>query len=95
MRTRSKIFRVITRRKTAKLVRWLSGGYVSASSQGAQMQPASATLRQGYLEGSNISVVGEMANMMTAMRTFEANQKVIQMHDDRLGRAITDLGNPT
>jgi flagellar basal body rod protein FlgG len=26
------------------------------------------------------------------MRMFEANQKVIQMQDDRMGRAITDLG---
>jgi hypothetical protein len=25
---------------------------------------------------------------------FEANQKVMQMQDDRMGRVITDLGNP-
>jgi flagellar basal body rod protein FlgG len=30
--------------------------------------------------------------MIHAMRMFEANQKVIQMQDDRMGRAITDLG---
>jgi flagellar basal body rod protein FlgG len=36
-----------------------------------------------------------MANMITAMRSFEANQHIIQMQDDRLGKTISDLGNPT
>ena len=54
-----------------------------------------ATVREGYLEGSNTSTVREMASMMTAMRGFEANQHVIQIQDDRLNRTITELGNPT
>jgi flagellar basal body rod protein FlgG len=29
------------------------------------------------------------------MRMFEANQKVMQMQDDRMGRVITDLGSAT
>jgi flagellar basal body rod protein FlgG len=52
-------------------------------------------VRQGYLEASNSSSVLEMASLMTAMRGFEANQHVIQIQDDRLGRTISDLGNPT
>ena len=32
--------------------------------------------------------------MMTAMRGFEANQQVIQIQDDRMGKVITDLGIP-
>ena len=35
----------------------------------------------------------EMANLMTAMRTFEANQKMAQIHDDRIARTLSDLGN--
>jgi len=61
--------------------------------QELQPQPATGTLRQGYLEGSNTSAVGEMANMMTAMRTFEANQHVIQIQDDRLAKVINELGS--
>jgi flagellar basal-body rod protein FlgF len=52
---------------------------------------AGSTVRQGWLEGSNASVVGEMANLLTAMRTYEANQRVIQLHDERMGKAITEL----
>ena len=50
------------------------------------------TLRGGGLEGSNTSAVAEMVGMIHAMRMFEANQKVIQTQDDRMGRVINDLG---
>ena len=49
------------------------------------------TVRQGVLESANPSVVREMANLMVAMRTFEANQRMAQLHDDRMSRAINDL----
>ena len=51
-------------------------------------------VRQGFIEASNISTTAQMAGLITAMRGFEANQKVIQMQDDRLGRTITELGTP-
>lgn len=54
-----------------------------------------ATVRQGYLESANTTPIKEMTNLILAMRTFEANQKVIQLTDDRLGRTIADLGNPS
>lgn len=54
----------------------------------------SATVRQGYLEAGNVSSISEMANLISAMRQFEANQKVVQVNDDRMSRAISELGNP-
>jgi flagellar basal body rod protein FlgG len=33
-----------------------------------------------------------MVGMIHALRIFEANQKVIQTQDDRMGRVISDLG---
>ena len=77
-----------------QLLTQLSGSYFVAEGKGIQPVDAKATLRQGYLEGSNTSTVREMANMLTAMRTFEANEKIVQMQDDRLGKAIAELGNP-
>jgi len=62
-----------------------------------KLQPTDATststLRQGYVETANTSPVAEMSNLITAMRSFETNQRVIQMQDDRMGRTITELGN--
>lgn len=71
----------------------LSGGYFAANpaaDPGASPSAAS-TVRQGALESANTTVVREMANMMVAMRTFEANQRMAQLHDDRTSRAINDL----
>jgi flagellar basal-body rod protein FlgG len=52
------------------------------------------SVRQGCLEGANTTAVSEMANLITAMRAFEANQRVIQLQDERMSRAISELGNP-
>lgn len=55
--------------------------------------PAIATkVRQGFLEGANSSPTTEMSGMVTAMRMFEANQKVMQAASDRMNRTITELG---
>jgi flagellar basal body rod protein FlgG len=51
-------------------------------------------LRQGFLEGANTSAVMEMAGLIAASRTFEANQRLIQTHDERLASAIRQLGDP-
>lgn len=53
---------------------------------------ASTKVRQGCLEEANTSPTREMSGLVTAMRMFEANQKVMQMQSDRMSRAITDLG---
>lgn len=54
-----------------------------------------ATVRQGYLETANTSPVNEMTNLISALRMYEANQRVIQAQDERMGRLISELGNPS
>jgi flagellar basal-body rod protein FlgG len=76
------------------LLTQLGGGYYVASNPNVHAIPATSTLRQGYLEASNTSVVNEMADMITAQRGFEANSKIVQIQDERLGKLISDLGSP-
>jgi len=45
------------------------------------------TIAQGFLEMSNVSVVDEMVNMITAQRAYETNSKVVQASDDMLQTA--------
>ncbi|HVY68683.1 MAG TPA: flagellar hook-basal body protein [Verrucomicrobiae bacterium] len=79
-----------------ELLTLTGGAYFLADNPALQQTDAtSPNLRQGFLESSNASSVHEMANMITAMRMYEANQKVIQTQDDRMSRAISELGNPT
>lgn len=43
-----------------------------------------STIRQGYLETSNVDVVREMVDMIIAYRTYEANAKALQTQDASL-----------
>ena len=45
-------------------------------------------LAQGFLESSNVSVVDQVVNMITAQRAYEASSKGIQTADDMLSQAI-------
>ena len=67
-------------------------GYFLADRSVVPGTASTSSIRQGFLEGSNTSPTAEMASLITSMRLFEANQKVLQAQDDRMGRAITDLG---
>ncbi|HYC15467.1 MAG TPA: flagellar basal body rod C-terminal domain-containing protein, partial [Stellaceae bacterium] len=40
------------------------------------------TIQQGFLETSNVNVVSEITNLITAQRAYEMNSKVIQVSDD-------------
>ena len=40
------------------------------------------TLQQGYVENSNVDVVGEFVQMILAQRAYESNSKVIHVADD-------------
>jgi len=42
------------------------------------------TLSQGYLEGSNVSVMEEMVNMIAGQRAYEVNSKAIKTADEIL-----------
>ena len=60
----------------------------AASGPAIVATPGSAgfgTLQQGFLETSNVNVVSEITNLITAQRAYEMNSKVIQASDDMMG----------
>lgn len=58
--------------------------------QGAPGENGMGALAQGQLETSNVNIVDEMVNMITAQRSYETNSKVIQASDQML-QAINAL----
>ncbi len=52
--------------------------------QGIPGQNGLGTISQGQLETSNVNIVDEMVNMITAQRSYETNSKVVQASDQML-----------
>lgn len=50
-----------------------------------------AKVSQGFLEGSNVNIVREMTDMISATRTFESTQKAIQAYDQMAGKLINEV----
>lgn len=50
-------------------------------------------IKQGSLEKSNVNVINGMIDMMTVMRGFETDQKVVQTIDETLGKAVNNVGS--
>ena len=48
------------------------------------MQPGYGSVLQGFLETSNVNVVSEVTNLISAQRAYEMNSKVIQASDEML-----------
>lgn len=51
----------------------------------------SGDIQQGCLEESNVNPVKEMVDIITAMRLYEANQKVLRAYDDTLDKAVNEV----
>jgi flagellar basal-body rod protein FlgG len=63
----------------------------AASGQPAQGRPGTAGmgyLQQGELEASNVNIVDEMINMISAQRAYETNSKVVQTSDQMMQTAV-------
>ncbi len=46
------------------------------------------TLLQGFLEGSNVNIVEELATMITAQRAFEINSKTVSTSDEMMQTTV-------
>ncbi|GLI08671.1 flagellar hook-basal body complex protein FlhO [Paenibacillus tyrfis] len=79
-----------------QLVREGNGLYrLNAQDQGA-FRPIDAQdqveVRQGYVERSNVDSSQSMVDMMSALRAYEANQKMIQYYDKSMEKAANEIG---
>jgi flagellar basal-body rod protein FlgF len=59
---------------------------------GEAQEASGSALRQGMVEGSNVSLGQEMVGMMAAVRQAESGARIVQAYDDLVGRAITTFG---
>ncbi len=68
------------------------GGIFSNTNPAVEPVPALSTqVRAGFAENSNVSPTLAMATMITAMRMFESNQKIVSMQSERMSKSIVEL----
>ena len=60
--------------------------------EGPEAATQAYSIRQGFLENSNIDISREMVNMLTVFRTYETNQRMLTMSDEITGKAVNEIG---
>ena len=66
---------------------------VHMNDPGINQQPADQfQIAQGFLEEANVESVLEMVRMIDVYRSYEADQRAIQVQDSTLDRAVNDIG---
>ncbi len=56
-------------------------------------QVKTPSLKQGFLETSNVNIVNEMTDMIMAQRVFEGTQKAIHVYDQMADKLINVVGS--
>ena len=67
-------------------------GYFIAEPNAVRVPAQEAVISQGFLEESNVDPVMEMVKMIDIFRSYEADQKALQIQDETLDRAVNDVG---
>ncbi|SES83684.1 flagellar basal-body rod protein FlgG [Natronincola peptidivorans] len=75
-----------------ELRKYGAGYYETVEGAELQIEDFQGKILQGFLEGSNINPIQEMVNMVSVLRAYESNQKVVQAYDEILQKAVNDIG---
>jgi flagellar basal-body rod protein FlgF len=79
--------------KNQQAMEKLGDGLFYQSDTDAEVEPVKNTkIRQGFLEGSNVTAVDEMTNMISTLRLFETYQKMIQSIDSMDDQSVNNIG---
>ena len=70
----------------------LAGGYFVPAPGAEPIAVEEPTIMQGYLEGSNVSPLREMVDLVLISRAYEANQKIISTVDQQMEKTLNALG---
>lgn len=62
--------------------------------EGGQVVGANGySIKQGFMEKSNVNPLEELVKMIEITRSFESNQRAVQSIDETLGKAVNEVGS--
>ena len=85
-------FQTAQLQKDPTLLKKEGGNLFVYGGTGTPQADANPDVKQGFLETSNVNTVRKMVEMITVMRSYEANSKIIQSLDSTLDRTANDVG---
>lgn len=69
-----------------------NGENLFTAAENSVTEEFSGEVMQNYLEQSNAEAIKEMVDMISLMRNYEANQRVINAIDETLDKAVNQIG---
>ncbi|MEI6714132.1 MAG: flagellar hook-basal body protein [Verrucomicrobiota bacterium] len=72
----------------------IGDGLLVPDAEDRAREPEKPVIVQMVLEGSNVAPLQEMVSLISVGRAYEMAKKVVEVHDDTLGKAIQTLGAP-
>ncbi|AGC67118.1 flagellar hook-basal body complex protein FlhO [Thermoclostridium stercorarium subsp. stercorarium DSM 8532] len=69
-----------------------NGENLFTASDNSVVENFTGTVMQNYLEQSNAEAIREMVDMIALLRSYEANQRVINVIDGTLDKAVNEVG---
>lgn len=85
-------FRVVNFDNPQTLRRTDGSAFVTAPETAAATPVEGATVRQGFLEMSNVDTVREMVEMISTARNYEINARMLTTQDDTLRHVVGEIG---
>ncbi len=82
-------FRIVNFTDTEALRK--QGDNLFANVNNSPVTEANSIVKQGYLENSNVDVASAMVDMIEITRNYEANQRMLRIIDESLGKAVNDI----
>ena len=70
----------------------ITGGFFTAGPGNQPQRVDEPDLLQGYLEGSNVTALREMVDLVVISRAYEANQRIIKAADEQMEKTFEALG---
>ncbi|HOJ42754.1 MAG TPA: flagellar basal-body rod protein FlgF [Syntrophorhabdaceae bacterium] len=80
--------RVVNFEDTSNLKNYGRSLFINSNERANEITPENYVVKQGFYESSNVDVIKEMVEMMSALRAYESYTKVDQFFSDMMNKLI-------
>ena len=87
------VIKIVDFEKPYQLKRHGSGSFTPIDTvEAVELESQGFLVKQGFLESSNVDMIRNMVQMISAHRNYEADQKALYAQDETLEKAVNQVG---